>query len=284
MKKLKQLFKRPIAKILLGVFLFFVSIFGYFSYIGSKPVGYQITFFNTVEYGYYNLFGNHTVPLEGNPDLKTFVVLKNQDFAKDKNHIWNKHYLLKEVDIATFEATNLYHNSGYTIYSKDKNHVWCGEFLLKDADPATFMQLVVSSGFTKDKNHVYYDKHLLVDADPATFKLIDDGSGNGGMPDHYAKDTKTVYFYEEKIVNADAATFQLIKYSSFSKDKNNVYYFGDVLPEADVNSFELLEDFHDLAKDKNHVFKNDYIIKADAATFSINDKGEWFDKNGLVKQ
>jgi DKNYY family len=284
MEKLKQLFKLRITKILMGVILFLAGIIGYFYYLGSKSVGYQITFFNNVEYGYYGLFGNNTVPLEGNPDVKTFMVLKNQDFAKDKNHVWNKHYLLKEADRATFEVTNFYHNSGHTNYSKDKSHVWCGEFLLKDADPATFMQLVVSSGFTKDKNHVYYDKHLLVDADPATFKLIDDGSSNGGVPDHYAKDTKTVYFFEEKIVNADAATFQIIKNSSFSKDKNNVYYFGELLPEADANTFELVKEFDDCAKDKNHVFKGKQIVpKADPATFKINDKGEGYDKNGIVQ-
>ncbi len=66
-------------------------------------------------------------------------MLNNQNFAKDKNNVWYKHYLLKEADIVSFQALDFYLDNGNSSYSKDKNHVWCGESLLKDADPISFL-------------------------------------------------------------------------------------------------------------------------------------------------
>lgn len=80
-------------------------------------------------------------------DPRSFKVLKNKDFAVDKNAAFYVGRLIKGADPATFEVI---HQSGY---SKDKNRVYLDENIIVLADPATFEFLEFP--YSKDSDHVF---------------------------------------------------------------------------------------------------------------------------------
>lgn len=70
-----------------------------------------------------------------NVDNETFSILKNKDFATDKN--------------------NVFRMGG----------------IIDNADPQSFY--VLDKGYSADKNNVFLDFETVIDADPKTFKLLD---------------------------------------------------------------------------------------------------------------
>ncbi|MEO6975386.1 MAG: DKNYY domain-containing protein, partial [Gallionella sp.] len=144
--------------------------------------------------------GQYLVFSQGFPlpavDRGTFTPLNNS-IAKDKQHIFKgQDQILPGADVATFELLN------DNDFGKDKYHVYYLAtklpFAINDADPDSFK--ILQRGYVKDKNHVYV-VHLyesvekLEKADAASFEATqyDD------ITKSEARDARH-YYYGDKVV------------------------------------------------------------------------------------
>lgn len=137
-------------------------------------------------------------------DFWSFHVL-DDNWAKDKSHVWYQHYPVKGVDAATFQL-------GKNGIPKDKYHVFVNDLWYYtpsqcDIDPAA-AEYFVQQPITFD----YYTRKPKLDWVKA-----------------WMSDSKHVYFHEQR-VDADRATFRwLAGHAWFSEqgewyvDKNFVY-------------------------------------------------------------
>jgi hypothetical protein len=137
-------------------------------------------------------------------DFWSFHVL-DDNWAKDKSHVWYQHYPVKGVDAATFQL-------GKNGIPKDKYHVFVNDLWYYspsqcDIDPAAaeyFVQQPIDFDYYTRKPELYWVKEWM-------------------------RDSKHVYFYEQR-VDVDRATFRwLAGHAWFSEqgewyvDKNFVY-------------------------------------------------------------
>lgn len=90
-------------------------------------------------------------------DTGSFKVLKNKDFAVDRNAAFYVGRLIKGADPATFEVL---HPSGY---SKDKQHVFLDDQVVVLADPNTFK--VLEFPYSNDNKRVYCGNIPLILSD-----------------------------------------------------------------------------------------------------------------------
>lgn len=106
-------------------------------------------------------------------------------YADGENVYDRDFHILPDADVRTFEhiEQNWY---------KDKSHVWWDNKMLKDADPKTFTPVQVSSyrsgkidpmsggdfNYGKDEKFVFCRDSIICGADPASFEKIDFPDGN----------------------------------------------------------------------------------------------------------
>lgn len=90
-------------------------------------------------------------------DAGSFKVLKNKDFAVDKNAAFYVGRLIGGADPSTFEVV---HKSGY---SKDKTRVFLDDQMVVFADPATFK--VLEFPYSKDNKHIFCGNIPLIISD-----------------------------------------------------------------------------------------------------------------------
>lgn len=248
-------------------------------------------------------------------DLGTFIVLNQNDYAKDKNHAYYDGKIIESADPQSFEFIN-------GKYTKDKNHVFYYDEIIFGANPKTFKLVensfyknieaydgkdnnniyingvlvdgvdvnafeIIKGSYVKDKDSVYYENAEIQNADVATFEVVEY---------KYSKDANFVYYGDEIIENADSSTFQVVEFyrlftyidgrtkntllDGYAKDKNHVYYNGKIIEDVDASSFEILDYFH-YTKDKNHVYlyRNQIIENADAKSFKVLGDRHAKDKN-----
>ena len=136
-------------------------------------------------------------------DFWSFHVL-DDNWAKDKSHVWYQHYPVKGVDAATFQL-------GKNGIPKDKYHVFVNDLWYYspsqcDIDPATaeyFVQQPTTFDYFTRKPKLEWVKEWM-------------------------RDSKQVYFYEQR-VDVDRATFRWLagsRYDGQGKwyvDRNYVY-------------------------------------------------------------
>lgn len=89
--------------------------------------------------------GNHI--REITPDMDTFEILKNEEYAKDKNTVYRKGLVIANADPKTFTVIS---EDGY---SKDKNNVYIDNETIIFADPKTFE--IIKWPYSKDKKRIY---------------------------------------------------------------------------------------------------------------------------------
>ncbi|MGB1217655.1 MAG: DKNYY domain-containing protein, partial [Saprospiraceae bacterium] len=71
-------------------------------------------------------------------DNKTFEVLSNRNFAKDKNHVYYRGNIIEGADGASLELAE----NDYSIkYGRDKNHLYFNREKIENADPTTFSRV-----------------------------------------------------------------------------------------------------------------------------------------------
>lgn len=168
------------------IFLLFTSC--------NNNLGYEIDG-EKVNYRYWNEgmgFGSETYQIIG-ADSKSFEILKNSDYATDKNKAYYKGKPIPNSDGKTFHVIN---NENY---SKDKNNVYIELYTIMSANPSTFRILKVP--YSRD------DKKIFCGTIPMQVKNIDEfkviGTGS------FKTISRTSYFIEE---NKEYSFIDTLKY------------------------------------------------------------------------
>lgn len=247
--------KRPLLTIIIVFLCLCLSVLGIgFIYLSTLPPdpfqdsGYYIRW--TKVY-YKGGFPSSAFELEG-ADVFTFEILdEQQQYARDKNHVYFNGTIIPEADSATFEFLGTY-------YSRDKNNVYIsGVILSTDSPNFEFLP----SNLMRDSQHIYWSDRIISDA-PSHFTVIDDTGST-----IYWKDSNYIFFNGSPIESANMDTFEIID-DIYSHDDVNVFYRTDAISQAEIASFEIIESPY--SRDAQKVFFMENIIPdADPQTFRI---------------
>jgi hypothetical protein len=109
-----------------------------------------------------------------NADPKTFLVVNDGLWAKDKNHVYYQFDQLNDVDPPIFIAID-------ENWGKDDRFYYYHNLRIDSLDYKTAE--IISSYYIKDKNNVFFWDAIVKDANPKTFKA--DGVGSFGHDDKY---------------------------------------------------------------------------------------------------
>ncbi|MDH5476478.1 MAG: DKNYY domain-containing protein [Cyclobacteriaceae bacterium] len=97
-------------------------------------------------------------------DIQSFEVLDNDEYAKDKHHIYKKYDTIdhKGVDLPTFQMFE------HSFYALDKNNVFYKAYfknfsVMKGVDMATFKERAF---YAKDKNNYYIHGDIIKEGNP----------------------------------------------------------------------------------------------------------------------
>jgi len=109
-------------------------------------------------------------------DLSSFKVLSNDEYAKDKNHVYWKYDAIehKGIDLPTLQ---IFENSYYAV---DKSNVFYKAYLkdflvMKEVDMATFKE---RGFYAKDKNNYYIHGEIIKEGDYEYDKVVEYLSGH----------------------------------------------------------------------------------------------------------
>lgn len=203
-------------------------------------------------------------------DAESFVAI-NDNFGKDKNHVYYYARIIPKADPATFTYLA-------SAYSKDKNRGYSGDELISNdgahfnivPNPNETATSVSAEGipFAHDSQRVYKDTYIIEGADPATFTMVSMFNGI-----YLTYDRRRVYFHEQPLAGADGATFRKVSDFHFITKEGA---WGLALgrdthwePMADVDLATFTGLGKDRARDKNHVYSGNVILKnADPETFT----------------
>ncbi len=172
----------------------------------TYEVNYRGVFYTSCPYAmlFFPFTGNASAEYLEDADFMSFRVL-DENWAKDKNHVWYECYPVKGVDAATFHF-------GKNGIPKDQYHVFVHDLWYYypsscNIDPATaefFVQQPLDFDYRTEKVKLYWN-------------------------DDWMRDSRHVYYYEQR-VDVDRATFRWLAGSEwFSEqgewyvDKNFVY-------------------------------------------------------------
>lgn len=104
-------------------------------------------------------------------DSETFKVLKNKNYALDKNHVYMRSHIIEYADSKTF---TLIDNGDY---SKDTKHVFFKSYIVIKANPITFE--VLEWPYSKDDKHIFCGNVPLNLDTIEGFKVLETRSGTG---------------------------------------------------------------------------------------------------------
>ncbi len=190
------------------------------------------------------------------PTIYTFPNSENTTIKKGKNVYMNDE-LLSFIDAASFVIFN-------NDYAKDKNHVYLiyessksvSFNSIKNADPNTFK--IIENDFDaycSDKNSVFHHLNTIETADPTTFKVINKT---------ISKDKNTLFFNGKKLKNIKPShnnTFQKIdkRYYRYGNKICYISYDGDnTLVGDQFDQFKVLNYYYAL-NNKNLIYKGKRI-------------------------
>ncbi|MGO1298375.1 MAG: DKNYY domain-containing protein [Vibrio sp.] len=124
----------------------------------------------------------------------------------DDKHIFYRHQMLEDVDVATFEP--IYHS-----YAKDRQHIYYGRIpILQEADPAHFELL--DEYVARDEHAVYFlngeNSHPIADATAQEFTSLGRNYYKSNDRIFYIEAYQAVHLLED----IDAQTFEVTDYDS----------------------------------------------------------------------
>jgi len=93
-------------------------------------------------------------------DVNSFKPLSDY-YAKDKNYVYWRAYIIPNADVNSIELLKVYDDSSWyysSTYIKDKNYVFYETTIVKDADPKTFVPIDTTSG--EDRNYMF-DRDMI---------------------------------------------------------------------------------------------------------------------------
>lgn len=172
---------------------------------------------------------------------------------------------LEEADYKSFEVLE------DDTFAKDKNNVYCNGNVTK-FDPESFEEL--SQNYFKSKDEIYYSLNTyycendglfkkIDNVDSETFEIMsffDDENNYKTLCSESAKDKNNFYYYGKKVDNVDTEKLITLNSSCFYfKDKNNVFYGDKIINDVDVETFKTVgfdHNNHDyFFIDKNNCYK-----------------------------
>lgn len=214
-----------------------------------------------------------------NADPKTFKVIIDGVYGKDKNSVYYRSQKLSQADPETFKTIKNPRYEFYTplnseIYSKDNYFVFLKENIISGADPKTFEIIVNHEELARDKSKVYHSYMPYPDYGPNFRSLYSGDWRYYKLDDHHVyygfqniEGRDPFYFIEgadpftlksidcvdismEKTVNCDqnydsSETGGIRFYGggnafNYVKDKKRVYHEDTVIDGADPSSFVLI--------------------------------------------
>ncbi len=220
-------------------------------------------------------------------DPKTFEIIDDQ-FAKDKAHVYYKGGMLENSDSSTFVGGEIPKDK-FNVYlfliCEDNQWAQCYR-KVEDADPATFKP--IKYGFYKDKNNIFYNTKMVSEADANTFAVYDGGkygytygydknyifvvghdhvgvirekcSDLNRIGGYYLKCDDKVYYEDKLLVGADSETMRPVGVTSnYAKDSKTVYFDGEIVVGADATTFNIGDGIN--ARDKYHVYRYGKIVE-----------------------
>lgn len=207
---------------------------------------------------------------------------------------------LKEISDADYDSFQILKNH----FAKDKNNVYYRSFILPNGHPATFK--VVQGFYAVDQNQIYYESDLISNL-PQSFKIIADLGKRGlyatdkeivfrsGKPifkeiadaetfeninsTDYFHDKNRVYKLLKEIKDADPQTFKILSgYNNlYAVDKTNVFYDGKKVEGCELQSHQIIDLYRH--RDSKSVFVKDRKISDDPDNFQILSKNDGFTKD-----
>lgn len=210
---------------------------------GSYQLNIKGIFWTNYPFTYwFPLWDNCHVGYLEDASIWSFRVL-DDEWAKDKNHVWHMYYPVKDVDAATFEL-------GPNGIPKDKYHVFVSDLWdyypsQCDIDPATaeyFVQLPISFDYftgeaklswvekwMRDRRHVYFYERR-VDVDRATFRWLAGHSWCSPGEWYVDKD----FVYTVRRVEGYNPPFELVRVDSLREPLEIIPYFVDGIDARDT--------------------------------------------------
>lgn len=100
-------------------------------------------------------------------DNKTFKVLKNKEFASDKNNVYLVGGIIKNAEPKSFHVLD-------NRYSSDEDNVFLDYETVINADPETFK--ILDFPYSKDNKRIYCGTLPLLTSDIENFVVVESGS------------------------------------------------------------------------------------------------------------
>ncbi len=156
-------------------------------------------------------------------------------FAKDKNHIFYKEKIMKDVDYDSFKviAYNIYADKNF-IHIKD---LFSGKMKFPNKNHSTEgFHYITYDNFYSPKYYYWFDSHNHTLRE---FPIKDINSVRGFKKNiHFFSIDGDVYFDGVKMHDVDLATFKVYsRISWFANDKNHLFSDGKIVPN--INPAEL---------------------------------------------
>jgi hypothetical protein len=189
----------------------FLGLLVAFLFLTGCSTGYENDG-NAVYYKYWNEgSGSHKDKLDADP--KTFKVLKDDSYAKDKQRVFYKGDIIEGADAATFEALDEW-------YAKDKNKGYYGVHSVISSKGQDFR--VIDAYYSTDGENIFYDTIPLNVCSVKTFRFVFNDENETAR---WTTDGCYYYYMNYKVPSTDYANLQVYKNSGgLSKDKNYVFF------------------------------------------------------------
>ncbi len=186
-------------------------------------------------------------------DFKTFAVLENEDYGKDKKLVFYKGNRIKGADPATFSFIA-------DLYAKDKYRAYYAGDSIELSTSSGFR--IIDSYYSADDKDIFYTTKPLHVCNAKNFKIFENKEKQN-LYERWATDGCYYYFTNFKIPSENYKDVQILKESAgFAKDKNYVYMLNRKL---------------------NFNEEGEKIIDTiDAATFTVTNYLDCKDKFGCI--
>ena len=167
---------------------------------------------NAVYYKYWNEgSGSHKYKIDADP--RTFTVLKDDNYAKDKHTVFYNGDVIKGADAATFESLR-------EDYARDENSGYYGKYPIKSSTGRTFR--VIDDDYSTDGINIFFDTLPLNVCSVKNFRFV---FNDEEAPYRWTTDGCFYYYMNYKVPSDDYANMQVYEKSGgLSKDRNYVYF------------------------------------------------------------
>ncbi len=158
--------------------------------------------------------GSHKDRLDADP--KTFKVLTNERYAKDKSHAFFEGEIIEDVDAPSFESISEW-------FAKDKNKGYRTRYPVISSRGTTF-KTIDNDWYSTDGVDIFFDTLPLHVCSAKNFRFVFNDNSEQLHPYRWTTDGCFYYYMHFKVPSKDYSDVVVYKNSGgLSKDKNYVY-------------------------------------------------------------